>query len=439
MANIDEVQIPDGSDYFLKDSVSGYQTEAQVDAKVADKADKTIITIGGCSTAAATATKEVVGPEGWTLDEGRILAVKFVNTNTANNPTLKVGDADAKPIYYDTAVVTNSNLTAGGEANRVSLYQYDGTNWVWLGHSVDNNTTYDAMSASELVTGTATSPRTVRADYLKDGIQQIAGAYIAPVQTNLTAKQAYAVGEQFVYQGKIYKATAGISNGGTITIDGNCVLDNDVTALIRNQGANLQAFMPIFGTTKGRGDLTDALEIDLSSADGSLNKVAYVYSSYTSNMPSDINIGIREVYYYNSSSIYVKITGIDINQKMSEWGNYFNGTTWLGWQKLSGGNITLRTVNPIASLNGTYSITGGDIKEFSGYNFQILASTGHAVASIFIDKENFLGGRTYRAIFTDGVNLAYADVVKVSDTVMRVTVNQVFLDSGFGVVLIGLA
>lgn len=176
MANIDEVQLPDGTNYNIVDSESGYQTEAQVDAKIGDKADKTLVSYCSCSTASATALKEVIAPEGWELEAGRIIAVKFVNTNTAQNPTLKVGDAETKYLYYNDAAVTTDNLFAAGEQDRVTLYMYDGTRFVWLGHSLDNNTTYEDMSAAELLAGTETAQRSVRADHLKTGIQNVVDA-----------------------------------------------------------------------------------------------------------------------------------------------------------------------------------------------------------------------------------------------------------------------
>ena len=55
---------------------------------------------------------------------------------------------------------------------------------------------------------------------------------IAYVQTSLTASKSYAVGEQFVYNGLLYKATATIAQGGTITIGGNCELADSVTEQI---------------------------------------------------------------------------------------------------------------------------------------------------------------------------------------------------------------
>lgn len=222
MANLTEVQLPNGTTYKLVDDESGYITEAEVEGMIGDKADKTLVSYCSCSTAAATAQKEVVAPEGWVLESGRIIAVKFVNTNTAQNPTLKVGTADAKSIYYNNAVVTTGSLFAGGEADRVTLYIYDGTRFVWLGHSIDNNTTYSAMSVSELTTGTATSLRTVRADYLKTGINTLVSGKadktdIATVESDTTASRAYSVGELLYYNGTLHKAKVPIASGAAFT------------------------------------------------------------------------------------------------------------------------------------------------------------------------------------------------------------------------------
>lgn len=58
------------------------------------------------------------------------------------------------------------------------------------------------------------------------------GKMIAPVQSDLSADKEYKIGEQFIYNGILYEATALISNGGTITIGGNCSTADDVTSQI---------------------------------------------------------------------------------------------------------------------------------------------------------------------------------------------------------------
>ena len=110
-------------------------------------ADSIIPTVGyaTCSTAAATAAKVVtLTGTTWKLTKGSMIAIKFTNTNTAENPTFNVNNTGAKPVYYNTAVITTGSLGYAGTANRVANYVYDGTNYVFIGWSVDTdtNTTY---------------------------------------------------------------------------------------------------------------------------------------------------------------------------------------------------------------------------------------------------------------------------------------------------------
>ena len=97
---------------------------------------------GTCDTAGATASKVVTVPasENFVLQVGDIVGVRFTNTNTANNPTINVNNSGAKPIYYNKSAVSTGTLWAGGEADRDTLFMYDGTNWVWIAHDVDLNT-----------------------------------------------------------------------------------------------------------------------------------------------------------------------------------------------------------------------------------------------------------------------------------------------------------
>lgn len=128
---------------------------------------------GTCSTAAATAAKEITisSDQNFVLNKGAVIGVKFTYTNTANNPTIEVNNTGAKSIWFNTAAITTGSLNRGGYANRYTYYIYDGTYWVWLNWGTDDNTTYSTMSVAEGTAGTATSQRVVRADYLKQIIQ----------------------------------------------------------------------------------------------------------------------------------------------------------------------------------------------------------------------------------------------------------------------------
>lgn len=105
------------------------------------KLDNTNVAYGTCSTAAATAAKVITvsGNTNWTLKPGATITVKFTNTNTAQNPTFNVNNTGAKKVWYNTEVITKSNLGYAGYANRIMNFIYDGTQYVFIGWSVDSN------------------------------------------------------------------------------------------------------------------------------------------------------------------------------------------------------------------------------------------------------------------------------------------------------------
>lgn len=98
--------------------------------------------VGTCSTAAATAAKEVtIG--NFKLYTGAWVVVKFNNTNSAAvaSLTLNVDGTGAKPIKY-----RNANLASASQliANRYTYFIYDGTNYQIV--SDFNSDTYDRTS-----------------------------------------------------------------------------------------------------------------------------------------------------------------------------------------------------------------------------------------------------------------------------------------------------
>ena len=95
---------------------------------------------GVCSTAAATAEKEVACA-GFNKVAGAWVVVTFAETNTADDPTLNVNSTGAAPIYYQGAAIPKSQLAPG----RFRLFVYDGTNYEFVG---DINTTHNTMSGA---------------------------------------------------------------------------------------------------------------------------------------------------------------------------------------------------------------------------------------------------------------------------------------------------
>lgn len=108
------------------------------------KLNATNIAYGTCSTGASTAAKEITinGNTNWALTAGAMIAIKFSNTNSANNPTFNVNSTGAKSVWYNTGLITTSNLNKAGYASRIANYIYDGTQYVFVGWSYDQDTTY---------------------------------------------------------------------------------------------------------------------------------------------------------------------------------------------------------------------------------------------------------------------------------------------------------
>ena len=152
----------------------------------------------GTSSSAADATEKVVTITGYNSalspSAGQCLIVKPSTTSTVADSTIKIVDSNnnvllaAKNMRYNNTAITTSTDSVVWNANYPTIFMYDGTYWVFLAHGIDSNTTYSAMSVAEGTTGTATSSRTMRADYLKDIITarmttQISGYDATKTQT----------------------------------------------------------------------------------------------------------------------------------------------------------------------------------------------------------------------------------------------------------------
>lgn len=87
-----------------------------------------------CSTAANTAAK-TVSATGFTLENGVTVHVKFVNSNTASNPTLNINNTGDKPIMRFGITPAGSTSGTSWLANAVVTLTYDGTNWMMNGSS----------------------------------------------------------------------------------------------------------------------------------------------------------------------------------------------------------------------------------------------------------------------------------------------------------------
>ena len=187
------------------------------------------------ATAYGTAAKVWTTTVGdYTPTKWDFLLVNFVSGCNVDNPTLNIDWSGAKAIRTGSANATKSTFTLWTTANSniKALLYYDWTYYrCWS--TTNSNTTYSAMSVSEWQTGTATSSRSMRADYLKQIIKYHAVSD-ATYDSTWDWKTDIAPSKNAVYD-KINSIDAVISSAATSSnqlVDKNYVDDsiNSVTA-----------------------------------------------------------------------------------------------------------------------------------------------------------------------------------------------------------------
>lgn len=105
---------------------------------------------GICSTKSNVSAK-TVSYSGFKLVTGSSVKVKFINGNTAENPTLNVNSTGEKQITYLGAPISKTVIKEHG----VYEFLFDGTNWDFVG-SIDNDDSTLLNNAA--LTGVPTAP-----------------------------------------------------------------------------------------------------------------------------------------------------------------------------------------------------------------------------------------------------------------------------------------
>lgn len=186
-----------------------------------------------CSTAAGTKDKvATITPEttDFTLKAGATVNVKFTNTNSysataSSHVTLNVNGTGAKNIYYGaSSAPTGTNTTPFGRANYTNTYVYDGTYWVWVSSSADNNTNdvqrkkyevniaaAEAVTNGHIICGTSSGYRNVAANVSFDLNYPLlyAGTAIAKGATTGTRNNNFSA-----YQNINFSSNGTITSGG---------------------------------------------------------------------------------------------------------------------------------------------------------------------------------------------------------------------------------
>ena len=219
-----------------------------------------------CDTAAGTVAKEATIVSGTltSLTAGDQAIVKFVNTNTATNPTLNIAGTGAKAIKrYGTTAVGTTNATSW-TAGTTFICVYDGTNWAlvsWI------NTAYSEISEANITSSSSSSTGLVSGRRVKKAVETFApvtsvngqtgavtiGSDVFYAEYNVTSfqdvKNAYDAGKTiitfdsrsgttFYYPLCAYADTGGTEGFAFEKIDADCyytrliLLDTDVWSTI---------------------------------------------------------------------------------------------------------------------------------------------------------------------------------------------------------------
>ena len=131
---------------------------------------------GVCSTASKTAAK-TVEIEGFKLEEGAVVVVKFVESSGVSSPTLNVSGTGAKSMYrYGRTVTSTGTTTTGWVAGAVQTFVYDGTGWI---REYWNNTTYSNVSLGHGYAVCSTAESTVAKTATLSSYVLVTGSIVA--------------------------------------------------------------------------------------------------------------------------------------------------------------------------------------------------------------------------------------------------------------------
>lgn len=161
------------------------------------------------------------------------LATFTISTSTISNlvyvaPFIKSDEAREVIIAPVEASSVASQSYAVGKHLILNKILYRVTQAISAGQTITPGTNVtESNSVEEQIETNLSSINTINSNKLNQTV-------IATRQANLTASKAYAIGEQFIYNNILYRATAAIASGGTITIGGNATAADNITTQISN-------------------------------------------------------------------------------------------------------------------------------------------------------------------------------------------------------------
>lgn len=161
------------------------------------------------------------------------LATFTISTSTISNlvyvaPFIKSNEAREVIIAPVEASSVASQSYAVGRHLILNKILYRVTQAISAGQTITPGTNVtESNSVEEQIETNLSSINTINSNKLNQTV-------IATRQANLTASKAYAIGDQFIYNNILYRATAAIAKNAAITIGGNATAADTISAQIGN-------------------------------------------------------------------------------------------------------------------------------------------------------------------------------------------------------------
>lgn len=168
--------------------------------------------------------------------------------------------------------------------------------------------TYVSDSSQWDTTPTASSTKPVTSGGVKTELNKKTDqTVIATRQSNLTASRKYEIGEQFIYNNTLYKATAVINKDAAITIGGNATTENNITTQISNFTKNVAGTKIDLASHTSLQNayttLTDGYIYLNNQGNANLDQQVLVYDTAGNNIAACRNYGVGT---FRANSLYVK-------------------------------------------------------------------------------------------------------------------------------------
>lgn len=163
------------------------------------------------------------------VQDVQVNGTSILNQGVANIPyaTADTTYGVTCPESYRGITVANNKLSINPAADSDIKYGTLGNAYKPITATLQHKSTFYglAKAAGDSTQSSSSNAVGQYTDAAKAAIQSMLGVsqMLAPVNANMTAAQAYAIGDVFAANGKLYKATAAIAQDGAIIPDTNCV------------------------------------------------------------------------------------------------------------------------------------------------------------------------------------------------------------------------